>query len=240
MLYDQYGEWDLALAAYHWGPANVTANGRDRWPAATSTFVTSVLGVYTEFKARFPDIAASGVLVGNGPVGPEGCPTTAPPNTLRKGAETIGIYEICRQSVLQAPTPEAAKAIIAALSPALLGKFYSQPQRMNPEFSDCSSFVSRAYYAAGVNTLLGGGKYAPTTHTYNAGYPWTRFIPAGEARPGDLVLEPAPGHVSMQLALGFKVHTNKTGDVSHVTKNYDPASVDKFIRIDPAAAGPAR
>jgi hypothetical protein len=159
-------------------------------------------------------------------VGPDGCPTKAPPNTLRQGAAKIGIAKLCADAVAKARTPEAAKAIKWALSQGL-GLKYSMPRRNEPGFADCSSFVSRAYRDAIPGLYTGN---APTTHTLR-GLSWTRKIPLGRAKPGDLV-EPHPGHVAMQLAGGYKVHTNRTGDVAHVTRGYSSATWVGWV--DPA------
>jgi cell wall-associated NlpC family hydrolase len=177
--------------------------------------------------------ATGGIVGGNGSVSPDQCPTMAAPNTLRQGAEAVGLATICRNSVLQAPTPQAAAAIINALGPSMLGKPYSQPSRMQPTHFDCSSYVSRAYRAAGLMT----GSWSPTTYTYLSGYPWTRRISPAETRPGDLVLN-QPGHIVMALADGWMVHTNRTGDISHVKRLYDLNSVHAVVRIIPEAAPP--
>ena len=42
-LYQQFGDWATALAAYNWGPTNV-ASGKS-WPAQVSSYVNSVLGI---------------------------------------------------------------------------------------------------------------------------------------------------------------------------------------------------
>ena len=52
-----------------------------------------------------------------------------------------------------------------------------------------------------------------------AGARWTHEISLSQAKPGDLV-GPHSGHVAMQLADGYKVHTNQTGDVSKVERAY--------------------
>ena len=149
--------------------------------------------------------------------GPDGCPTKAPRGTLRQGAEKIGIAKLCADAVAKARTPEAAKAIKWALSH--LGMKYSQPHRNDPGYADCSSFVSRAYRDAIPGLYTGN---APTTHTLRR-LSWMRQISLGQAKPGDLV-EPHPGHVAMQLAGGYKVHTNRPGDVAHVTRAYSSAT----------------
>lgn len=41
-LYEQFGTWDKALAAYNWGPGNLKAAGLDRAPAETRNYVAQI------------------------------------------------------------------------------------------------------------------------------------------------------------------------------------------------------
>lgn len=160
---------------------------------------------------------------GDGPVqtsvGPDGCPTSAPSNTMRKGSDKIGISEMCARSVAGARTPEAAKAIKYALTH--VGLPYSQPKRNAAGYYDCSSYVTRAYQAAGLNTAP-PGQNAPVVATIITAK-WSVKIDFNQRKPGDLVAwdwdgrAPWGDHVAMALIDGWMVHTNKTGDVSHVT-----------------------
>ncbi|GAA2252120.1 hypothetical protein GCM10010402_04080 [Actinomadura luteofluorescens] len=156
-------------------------------------------------------------------VGPDGCPENAPDNTLREGAKEIGIRKLCVDSVAQARTPQAAMAIKWALTH--LGWPYApldSGKRNDPGWADCSSFVSRAYRDSGaIKNLYPQGTNAPVTTTF-VGARWTHKITLSQAKPGDLV-EPHSGHVAMQLADGYKVHTNQTGDVSKVERAYSSA-----------------
>jgi cell wall-associated NlpC family hydrolase len=164
-------------------------------------------------------------------IGPDGCPIAVPPNTMRGGSAAIGVTELCARSVAQAPTPTAAKAIIYAF--ANLGVPYSRPNRMTAGNFDCSSYVSKAYEAAGVNAISGG--WAPTTRELAPypGYssvPWLTTVAWENRRPGDLVITPPSrddggGHVMMILADGYMIHTARTGDVSHVTVEYPKAKI---------------
>jgi len=144
-------------------------------------------------------------------VGPDGCPTSAPPNTLRSGASDVA--SLCAKSVSQARTPQAALAIKYALNH--LGLPYSQPLRNADGHYDCSSFVTRSYQAAGV-PIAPPGQNAPTTGVIAAA-PWAIHIDESVARPGDLV-EPSSEHVVMLLADGFLVQASSTGDVTNVTR----------------------
>ncbi|MEV3922890.1 hypothetical protein [Actinomadura coerulea] len=158
-------------------------------------------------------------------VGPDGCPENAPNNTLRQGSKEIGIRKLCEDSVKQARTPQAAMAIKWALTH--LGWIYTQntdpsagPTRNSGNSADCSSFVSRAYRdSKAIPNLFRGN--APTTHTLRQ-VSWTHKISFNQLKPGDLV-EPTDGHVAMQLADGYKVHTNTHTDVSRVERAYDSA-----------------
>lgn len=149
-------------------------------------------------------------------VGPNGCPRNVPsPNDLRAGAENYkgGIYKLCADSVREAHSPQAAKAIKWELTH--LNIPYSQPERNAPGAADCSSFASRAYRDSGaVPNLYPKGTNAPTTVTLPT-LPQFHKIDPNMAKPGDLI-EPNPGHVFMKLTGNYIVHTNRTGDVSHV------------------------
>jgi cell wall-associated NlpC family hydrolase len=163
-----------------------------------------------------------------GEVGPDGCPTTAPPNTLRAGSANIGIAQLCANSVAQAPTPQAALAIKYQLNH--LGVPYSQPNRMQEGYFDCSSLAMRSYQAAGVDVLVGG--WAPNTAAIRTSR-WAERITQSQVRPGDLVF-PFAGHVATALSDGFMVHTNRPGDVSHVKAMY--TDLYWAVRVHPEAA----
>jgi hypothetical protein len=42
-LFDQFGDWGKALAAYNWGPGNVAKKGMDAAPAETRAYVAYIL-----------------------------------------------------------------------------------------------------------------------------------------------------------------------------------------------------
>jgi cell wall-associated NlpC family hydrolase len=176
---------------------------------------------------------------------PDGCPTTPPADTLRGLAAggQLSLYEICADSVRAARSPAAALAIRFALSE--LGAPYSQPLRNSPGIYDCSSFVSRAYQAAGVPIAYpetpgridgGPGQNTPGSRAELAA-PWAVPQTPLTAKPGDLVFfpgaDPPNGHVGMLLAHGLYVHTNSTGDVAHV-KTLNAAAVSGWRSVDPA------
>jgi cell wall-associated NlpC family hydrolase len=167
-------------------------------------------------------------------VGPDGCPMNAPDNTLRGGAAETGISKVCADSVAKARSPQAAMAIKWALTH--LGLPYSQPRRNDNGYADCSSFVSKAYRDSNaVPTFYPKATNAPTTHTLRE-HPQVARIPVSALQPGDLI-EPNSGHVVMQLADGYIVHTNRTGDVSHVMRRSFPLTSRLWVgRVDPAKA----
>ena len=151
------------------------------------------------------------------------CPNVAPQSaiagkeTLRGGAGDVGIRELCVEAVAEAPTAEAARAIIFAFSN--LGITYSQPLRSTPTAFDCSSYVSRSYESAGLVMNVGGAHFnTRQLLPWDGGSrpEWVVPVSPHLAKPGDLVF-PAQGHVAMKLTRGFIIHTNSTGDVSHVT-----------------------
>lgn len=41
-LFDQFGFWDMALAAYNWGPGNLRNHGFDRAPEETVNYVADI------------------------------------------------------------------------------------------------------------------------------------------------------------------------------------------------------
>ena len=171
-------------------------------------------------------------------VGPDGCPTTAPAGFLRDDASVVSLLKICRDSVAQAATPQAALAIKIALS--WLGAPYAcgGVGRMEPMRFDCSSYVSRAYAAAGVP--VAGTSWAPSTRDMD---PWDggqlvphyAYVAPADARPGDLFLYDTGGsayrHVVMMLADGFMAETGACGDGANVQRFWGaaPAAGHSFL-----------
>lgn len=171
-------------------------------------------------------------------IGPDGCPKEDVSGTLRRGAETVGAAKLCKKSVRQAATPQAALAIKYAFSK--LGAPYACEGvgRMGAFRFDCSSLVSRAYSETVGIPLSGAGSWAHSTRDM---MPWGGVqldphyvaVDPDKVRPGDLLLyrsctsEPCNfQHVTMALADGYMLHTNSCGDVAHITKapGYGPGS----------------
>jgi cell wall-associated NlpC family hydrolase len=154
----------------------------------------------------------------------------APAGTLRDGSDRLEFAALCRDSVEQAATPQAGEAVRFVLSN--LGAPYSLPRRNEQGWYDCSSYVARAYQAAGV-PIAPPGVNAPTTWVLLAMQgTQTTAVQYTDARPGDLIF-PEPGHVAMVLADGFMAHTNRTGDVSHVSRLYPRNMTYLVLRINP-------
>lgn len=225
----------LALGAYH-GPGRQSADGTgvDATATASSTTAATPINPCT----GTPLAATTDLVTYQSTVGPNQCPTSAPANTLFGGATNI--YKICSDSIKQAPTAAAARAIIAALGH--LGIPYSETSARNgPNYYDCSSFVTKMYELAGVN-IAPPGQNAPTTITIAlAG--WGVHLPTSAAQPGDLLEyynldhDNLIDHVVMKLADGFVVQESGTGILSNVTAQFGtPALV---VRVDPSKVGTA-
>jgi hypothetical protein len=200
-------------------------------------------GVIAEFDSAGQIIGSLGSGVGNtgentgtgqSEVGPDGCPVSTPPNTLRDGAAKIGIQKLCAEAVANAATPAAAKAIKWAL--ARLGWHYCLCAKRNEVgWADCSSFVSRAYQeGAGMHLYQGNALTVTPYHVGN--HPWRRLIPFSQIQAGDLMVVNSGGHIAMQLVDGYKVHTNTHNDVSRIERTYSPSYVEATVRMIPEGA----
>lgn len=153
----------------------------------------------------------------------KGCPKSAPKGTLREGSRKMGVYNLCVESVLASPSREAALAVRYALKnlgvPYVTSNETAMEERDKEGFFDCSSYVSRAYEAAGVPTRAEYGR-SPNTTELRDSVTWVIRVSASSAQPGDIaVFATETGqHAVMILPRGFIAHTNNFGDVSHVTK----------------------
>jgi cell wall-associated NlpC family hydrolase len=181
-------------------------------------------------------------------IGPDGCPTTAPTNSIRAGLPE-DVARLCARSVALASTPEAALAIKYAFR--ALGATYAceGSGRNLPMRYDCSSLVARAY-AEGAGLLTATATWIPTTRNLlpwdgATQAAWARDIEPDEALPGDLVLYDteriSSRHVVMLLADGYMLHIAECGDISHVTGFWGYADGNGFQylgtrRVDPMIA----
>lgn len=174
-------------------------------------------------------------------VGLDGCPKDSPANTLRDGSSSIGAAELCRRSVAQAKTPQAALAIKWAFSK--LGAPYACKGigRMAPWRFDCSSLVSRAYFESS-GIPVASANYAPSTRNM---MPWDGVAldphyelieTTDKIAPGDLLLyrsctsSPCSyQHVVMALSDGYILHTNSCGDVAHVAMSPGYGESSNFV-----------
>lgn len=203
----------------------------------------------------------AGPMIAGGVFTGANCPQVVPGNTLRDGSEAIGAYALCTQAVAQAATPQAALAIQWAFNH--LGIPYAPwgSPRDGPNSYDCSSFVSHAYYDSSGIGIAG----ETWSHSTREQMPWDyvrvldphyQVVPAGQERPGDLVMQRTSStnsqHVLMYLGVANGVqwvaHTNMEGDVSKVedmpTTGIDsgsfrrvvPTSAEEQAKIDAAAA----
>lgn len=55
-LYRLFGTWELALAAYNWGPGNISKykDARDKWPTETKKYASEILSDAYEILAALP------------------------------------------------------------------------------------------------------------------------------------------------------------------------------------------
>lgn len=180
----------------------------------------SAMLAWLEYQGLFPALVLNTrQTVVNGTECPNAPPRSAiaGKEPLRGGADDIGIRTLCVEAVADAPTPEAARAIIFAFNN--LGIAYSQDLRSTSSAFDCSSYVSRSYESAGLRMNSGGAHFNTSQLLpWDGGTrpEWVVPVSPHLAKPGDLVF-PQQGHVAMKLTRGFIIHTNSTGDVSHVT-----------------------
>lgn len=71
-LYEKYGSWPQALAAYNWGPTKVDNSGGS-WPSTVVNYVKGILGIGTVYNAALTqmqsdDSESDGSTTGNSPI----------------------------------------------------------------------------------------------------------------------------------------------------------------------------
>lgn len=163
----------------------------------------------------------------------EGCPV-APgpkPNAMRYGAEKEDLNDLCRRSVAEARTPEAAMAVKWALQ-QVGHKMYSQSKRMDADYADCSSLVSRAYQeGAGLKLYEGWAPVTGQISSFGAERGWPQ-IPMSELQGGDWFMN-RPGHIVLVLADGYVVHASTWGLPVLVSPIFtDSFNVGGYIDVD--------
>jgi hypothetical protein len=178
-------------------------------------------------------LQAEGAVSGSAGVvlGPDGCPTSVPENTMLQGAIELNIHDMCVTAVSAAPTPEAKKAILFLM--ANLGTPYSVTNRGKQGFFDCSSYVMRAYNSAGLR-LGTPSSYALGPAPGWSSFPWLRDVSAANIKPGDILVRvpPAGHHVMVYLSDEWMIHTGgPEGTPAHITKLPDDFSSLKKRRV---------
>jgi hypothetical protein len=196
-----------------------------------------------------------------------GCPKKARPGTLGRSVANVNILDLCKKSLEGAPNEQTRTAIrfmFANLGAPYVNninermtdwkndKAYVPGPNFRPALNvtrkfDCSSYVMRAFRAAGWATFSSGGG-APSSHALGPAdgwsmKPWLDVISYNNALPGDILVvnQPQGGHVMMKLAGPYLIHTGgPAGSPStiqpHPAPWYkgNPAQVIKVRRINPA------
>jgi cell wall-associated NlpC family hydrolase len=172
-------------------------------------------------------------------IGGDGCPVEVPDDVLRGAARRLDVEDLCKRSVEQAATPEAALAIKYAFR--ALGAPYACEGvgRWQPFLYDCSSLVMRAYASgAGLATVVPG--FLPNTRDLipwdgHALVPWVSEVAVEDRRPGDLVFYDTfredSRHVVMILVDGLMLHTGKCGDVAHIIDLWGTEPTEKYVYL---------
>ena len=172
-------------------------------------------------------------------IGGDGCPVEVPAGVLRGSARQLDVEDICKRSVEQAATAEAALAIKYAFR--ALGAPYACDGvgRWQPFLYDCSSLVMRAYASgAGLATVVPG--FLPNTRDLipwdgHPLVPWVEEVTLEDRRPGDLVFYDTfredSRHVVMLLVDNLMLHTAKCGDVAHITDLWGTEPTDKYVYL---------
>ena len=90
-LLGQFGDVPLALAAYNWGPGNVSKNGYNNWPSETVNYVSSILArIGQAFTLPEPPAVPAPVLTMDPSSGESpGMPTIVPADTLGTGTALL-------------------------------------------------------------------------------------------------------------------------------------------------------
>lgn len=185
--------------------------------------------------ARDPDAAAH-----PGPHLPD-----APPEPLGQHEDFwLPVFDLCVRSSAAAPTAEAAEAVRYAFN--VLGAPYACDGvgRTWVFRFDCSSFVSRAF-SEGAGMAFTTVSWAPSTRDMvpwdgHRLASWVTHLDRSDVLPGDLWLFDtglaASRHVVMLLADGLMVHTNRCGDVLHITWSWADDLPSGVVDLGPRRA----
>ena len=192
-------------------------------------------------------------------VAPPNCVGTAPTGTVPTGTN---VSSLCQRSATAAANPFAAAALRFGFSK--LGTPYSQDYVLRgTSHFDCSSFVGRAYNAAGGQVRRTDGRqvdfwpYFGWTGAYvaggtNYGYRDTnveRLSSKSQLRPGDIIIQfngtdPSKsmgnaGHALLYLADGLVLHSGGAPDGSSrvgVSAHRNSFSTEWYFRYQPVSA----
>lgn len=121
------------------------------------------------------------------------------------------------------------EATVAAAAQKFSGDTYSQANRTKPGYSDCSSFVAKAFRTAG-NTDIGASW---TTDSFLAS-PKFRRIKASQARTADVVVSAqntGSAHMVLMLSGNQAIGQQRTG------VNVKTGSVDQLFSASQKSAG---
>lgn len=185
---------------------------------------------------------------------PATCPTTAPPGMNRTATST---WVLCTNAVAQAANPTAAGALTYGFGQlgAAYTYVYTERNNTSPPRFDCSSFVGRAYTAAGATIttptrtrpvpfypLFGWtGAYMPAAYT---GTELAR-ITKTQLRPGDIIIQfngtdpstsaGAAGHATLWLGNNTVLQSSTRG-VNAATYTTNNFTTEWYFRYGPTTA----
>ena len=158
-------------------------------------------------------------------VNPGQCPAAGyvPPRAeksivgLPKGKD---LHSLCEDSVKQAPTPEAAKAIMWMMDKIGKWQYTMSSDRNAVGWADCSSYIARGYMeTSGLDMQSGGNAWA--TPSFNDRQ--TPKIAVKDIKPGDVLVN--SHHIVMAVAWGLVMHIYTYPDPPSITApNFTPGA----------------
>ena len=176
---------------------------------------------------------------------PQTCPATAPPGALTGGADLVGVYQLCTQSVKQARSPSAARAIVWAFNhlgaPYIDGGVPIDVENYNG--FNCANYIARAYYWG---ARISGFLTLPWTPAYATPPPFLRDVGV-EHRAGDINLMwrsevgiagsgGQAGHAQLFIADGWVIQSGGTAGLTNVAPypNGWPGWQEQHFSVDTA------